>query len=554
MISAMLMDYASPRRRWISATAGIVVGLFSLANAVPAFAAVDNTYDLKIGPGDSFFGTTSGAGDFNNDGYDDLAVGEYFYSSSKGRVSIFFGTSTGLPTTADLTIVGASDGDRIGQSLAAAGDVNNDGYEDLLVGGTGYNSLTGREYIFYGGASMDTTADVTFTGESTGDRLGYRASAAGDVNNDGFDDVIVGAIGYSSFTGRAYIYLGGSSMDNTADVTLTGEASGNYFAASTAGGDFNNDGYSDVIVGAYQYSSNTGRAYVYYGGASMDNVADVTMTGETTNNYFGAYVTGGDIDNDGYDDAIVGATFYSNDTGRVYIFRGSASLDNTADVTLTGNAEGDELGYPVTVIGDVNDDGYNDVFVGAIAYPDSNFTGQGFVYYGGSPMDTAADITFDAEHDYDEFGVSGTAGDFNDDGANDLVIGADCADNGACDGAVYVYNGVPAPASSSSSSSAASSSSSSAPSGGSGGHRGATGNQRIIQLLESKHQSSSSSSTHSTPSPSSNVSTILQNVRERLAARIEKRIAEHPSLETFLLNILKRLDERIARMQFSFQP
>jgi hypothetical protein len=144
---------------------------------------------------------------------------------------------------------------------------------------------------------MDSTADVTMTGETTNTYFGISVASAGDVNGDGYADVVVGAYGYSSNTGRAYIYYGGSSMDSTADVTMTGEATYNSFGISVASaGDVNGDGYADVVVGAYGYATNTGRAYIYYGGSSMDTVADVTMTGETTNTYFGRSVaSAGDV-------------------------------------------------------------------------------------------------------------------------------------------------------------------------------------------------------------------------------------------------------------------
>ncbi|MBK8981994.1 MAG: FG-GAP repeat protein [Ignavibacteria bacterium] len=132
----------------------------------------------------------------------------------------------------------------------------------MIIGST----ATGSAYIYFGGVSMDTTADVIMTGESF---FGNSVSTAGDVNSDGYSDVIIGANGYSSSTGRAYIYFGGASMNNTADVIMTGEATFNYFGNSvSSAGDVNGDGYSDVIVGAGLYSSLTGRAYIYFGGAS----------------------------------------------------------------------------------------------------------------------------------------------------------------------------------------------------------------------------------------------------------------------------------------------
>ncbi|MEO8447739.1 MAG: FG-GAP-like repeat-containing protein, partial [bacterium] len=140
-------------------------------------------------------------------------------------------------------------------------------------------------------------------------------------NGDGYSDVIVGASN-SSLRGRAYIYYGGASMNNTEDLTMTGEAPNNLFGISVStAGDVNGDGYSDVIVGSRNHNGLTGRAYIFYGGASMDNTADVTMTGETTNNNFGCSVsTAGDVNGDGNPDLIIGASGYNNNTGKSYLY------------------------------------------------------------------------------------------------------------------------------------------------------------------------------------------------------------------------------------------
>ena len=128
---------------------------------------------------------------------------------------------------------------------------------------------------------MDNIPDVIMIGAATFTEFGYSVSTAGDVNGDGYADVIVGAYRYSSNTGRAYIYFGGSTMNNAADVIMTGEAINNYFGNSVStAGDVNGDGYADVIVGAYLYSGGIGRAYVFFGGSTMNNTADVIMTGE----------------------------------------------------------------------------------------------------------------------------------------------------------------------------------------------------------------------------------------------------------------------------------
>ena len=144
----------------------------------------------------------------------------------------------------------------------------------------------GRAYVYYGGPGADAVADLTLTGEAAGDLFGYSVSGAGDVNGDGYADVIVGA--YSddaggSDAGRAYVYFGGPGADAVADLTLTGAAASDWFGWSVSGaGDVNGDGYADVIVGGHSDDAggmDAGRAYVYFGGPGADAVADLTLTG-----------------------------------------------------------------------------------------------------------------------------------------------------------------------------------------------------------------------------------------------------------------------------------
>jgi hypothetical protein len=189
------------------------------------------------------------------------------------------------------------------------------------------------------------------TGEATNNQFGVSVSTAGDVNGDGYGDVIVGARLNSAggmFAGRSYIYFGDRLMDNIADVTMTGEAAFDYFGRSVStAGDVNKDGYCDVIVGAYcNYPGETdaGSAYIYFGGNAMDNTSDVIMSGETTGDAFGSSVsTAGDVNKDGYCDVLVGA--YGNDAGRAHIYLIYQSV-NYVDVDIIINNYSLKQNYP----------------------------------------------------------------------------------------------------------------------------------------------------------------------------------------------------------------
>ena len=387
-----------------------------------AGAVLDSIPDVIMNDGiqNGFFGSSvSAAGDVNGDGYSDIVIGAYGYNSNRGRVYIFYGGSV-MDSIADKTITGGASNYLFGYSVSTAGDVNNDGYDDLIIGARGYNSNRGRAYIYFGGMVIDTTSVVIMTGEASSNLFGKNVSNAGDFNNDGYDDVIVGAQGYSSSTGRAYLFLGGIVMNNVPDVTMTGEVASGVFGISVStAGDVNGDGYSDVIVGAQQLK----KAYVFFGGQIMNNIADLTFV-KSSGSFFGnAVSTAGDVNGDGYSDIIVGDYGYNLLRGAANLYFGGTAMDTTSDVFMTIPTGNSYFGRSVSNAGDLNNDGFDDVIVGADVY--NSFTGRAYVYFGGAVMDSTADVIFKGEGTNNFFGESVSyAGDVNNDGFYDVIIGA----------------------------------------------------------------------------------------------------------------------------------
>jgi len=415
----------------------------------PGFSGQELKVTGEIGAGQ--FGNAMISGDFNADGKTDLAVGASSYSSNTGRVYIFYnnGSLSGAAASADVVITGETTNNNFGWFLVS-GDFNADGKTDLAIGAFFYSSNTGRTYIFYNDGSIPitaATADVTITGEGTSSYFGT-SLASGDFNADGKTDLAVGAIGYSTNTGRAYIFYNDGSIPTTAataDVIITGGATINYFGYSLASGDFNADGKTDLAVGARGYSSNTGRAYIFYNDGSIPTTAataDVIITGETTNNYFGYSLTSGDFNADGRIDLAAGAINYSSNTGRAYIFYNDGSIPTTAataDVIITGESAGSYFGYSMTS-GDFNADGKTDLAVGAYGYPAYGFIGRAYIFYNDGSIPTTAataDVIVTGETTSSYFGNTLTSGDFNSDGKTDLFVGA--PQYGSNRGRVYLY-------------------------------------------------------------------------------------------------------------------
>jgi len=337
-----------------------------IASSVDVFITGETT--------NNYFGNALTAGDFNTDGKTDLAVGAYYYGGLSGRAYIFYndGDYPATASTADIVIIGENSSS-FGYALTS-GDFNADSKTDLVIGGYYYSGNIGRAYIFYNDGSYPTTAstaDSIITGLANSN-FGV-SLISGDFNFDSKTDLAVGATRYSSYTGRVFIFYNDGSYTataSTADVIINGEANSNFFGNNMVVGDFNSDGRTDLAVGAYQYGSYVGRVYVFYNDGSIPataSTADVKILGEVANGYFGNYLSAGDFNADNKTDLAVSANYYSNNTGRVYVFYNDGNYTATAssaDAIITGETLVGYFGASLSA-GDFNSDNYTDLAVGS---------------------------------------------------------------------------------------------------------------------------------------------------------------------------------------------
>lgn len=299
---------------------------------------------LSQTPGAAFGTHVAAVGDVDGDGYGDVLVG----APGIRRAYLYRGSPSGV-TSAPVAFVGAADSG-FGEAVASAGDFNGDGYGDIAVG----SPAAGTVSIFLGGTSPDTSADITLRG---GAGFGASITSVGDLDGDGFEDLAVGAPAAASvYLFRGSMSTSGMREASAADQTLVG-AAGSRFGASIAGGvDVNGDGRPDLLVGVPGVSAQLFAG----GGVGLSEEPARVWTSSTPG--FATHVLGlGDVDGDGFDDWVAGAP--ASDTALLYRGGEDGGSDENARAFSPGGVRrfGDALAGP----GDLDGDGFADLVVGA---------------------------------------------------------------------------------------------------------------------------------------------------------------------------------------------
>ncbi|GAB5496953.1 MAG: integrin alpha [Phycisphaerales bacterium] len=458
--------------------------------------------------------SVSSAGDVNGDGVDDIIIGAYWadpngqgaagesyvvYGGAKVGSSGVINLST-LNGENGLVLQGISSGDYSGYSVSAAGDVNGDGIDDVIIGAMRADprgaSNAGASYVVFGGESVATASTFELSslngsngfvlnGVSSFDLSGISVSSAGDVNGDGIDDIIIGAMrgdpngNYAA--GECYVLFGNDSLGFPDTIELSSLDGANGFVMNgideddnsarsvSSAGDVNDDGVDDLIIGAYRAAPDgrftAGESYVVFGGPTVGSSGEIELSSlNGTNGYVlngidtrdrsgHSVSSAGDVNGDGVDDLIIGAFYASPNgeglAGECYVVFGGPTVGSSGEIELSSlnGANGfvlngvdgaDRCGWAVSSAGDFNGDGFGDLIIGAFrASPHGKErAGESYIVFGSESAGSSGALDLSSldgtngfvlnglfRGDYSGFSVS-TAGDVNGDGLDDVIIGA----------------------------------------------------------------------------------------------------------------------------------
>jgi len=382
--------------------------------------------------------------------------------SKEGAAFLFLGRGGGLSNVPDWQFFDGQQGSRLGCALTGLGDINQDGFDDIAISACEYNiedkSKVGAVFVFHGSASFTslTQPDWSFFGDQVDAYLGTSVSSAGDINNDGYMDMLVGAPNYplldelgdpvvtNEKRGKVFLFLGSKDgFSSTPDWQAEGRIDGGKFGFSLTTADVDGDGDPYVIIGA---PNNIGSVYVFENDNGVLSSVPTVITHGKSGWQFGFAVKGvGYVNDDLYEDVVIGAPEYKEKIddstlvsyGCVYLFAGSPSgLPESPSREICGQVPNGKLGASLAKAGDMDNDGYDDFLVGSpdfseiVIEPGEEQQGAVFLFFGApktsSPAHVRADVdsVFGGKADTD-FGISiGSIGDINGDNQLDIIIGA----------------------------------------------------------------------------------------------------------------------------------
>lgn len=460
---------------------------FDLSVVDPAAAGIG--YKIT-GAGATLGQRISGAGDFNGDGIGDIVVSDHGISAQRGRVYVLYGRReggdidlSGFSAADGIAIDGENANDRIGRrTVSSAGDVNNDGYDDILIGTIDKGGLDGAFYLIFGGESP-ANVSLPPASPSIGVEIdggfnyyaGHSSVGLGDINGDDIDDFAVGSIyGPAPYRGRTHVIYGKDGGFPSASLSLAtvtgsegfyiaGEDNTDYMGTTVAApGDINGDGVRDILTGGYATSTDSD-GYIIYGStgtrADIDTSGGVgaqgfEISGSTNDWDLRSTAGGGDFNGDGEMDFVLASSEFNSNTGRIVLFYGDVGTltlgTPTADQGFILDGVSNYNSGNSTAMADVNGDGLADLLVGAYLadYSVAN-SGSAYLVFGqdGIPNTGATlagytggttGVRFDGTTNNGRLGTSAALADVNGDNCIDILLGQPNAGNGY---AFIIYGG-----------------------------------------------------------------------------------------------------------------